>query len=391
MWISLSFVTEQVAEHTNGTIGALLNATFGNAPELLIATAALRSGFYRVVQLAMLGSMLTNLLLVFGMSCLVGGIRWQVQEIRITSGNVSVGMLLLSVTGSLLPAALILSGQLKNDETDEGDPQPQSEEGAHLPTLEELQFSRVNAIIMIFMYGCYLIFQLGTHKEEFDDDDNVVESADGRALHLTPHFTSRHGRQHKARRNTFCLNWIQRLTTRRQSYSLAPAGFLLGRGGSGEGGGVELSGVRPHDSDTNLFTYQDEAEEDFVNGNVDGNAATTAAAAAGRVMMDGGGNDSDEDSEKLLPQNRTSRASSEENGYFDEYDEMPLSGRTRSSPEKGKKESTPRKEPGRLVPLGLSDPAEEPLGKCILGSSPGSGVELSGSGIVHAQYQRGLT
>ena len=45
--IRLSFVTEQVAEHTNGTIGALLNATFGNAPELLIATAALRTGLYR--------------------------------------------------------------------------------------------------------------------------------------------------------------------------------------------------------------------------------------------------------------------------------------------------------------------------------------------------------
>jgi Ca2+/Na+ antiporter len=386
---SLSFVTEQVAEHTNGTIGALLNATFGNAPELLIATAALRSGFYRVVQLAMLGSMLTNLLLVFGMSCLVGGIRWQVQEIRITSGNVSVGMLLLSVTGSLLPAALILSGQLKHDDTEEGDEQqpPQQEDGAHIPTLEELQFSRVNAIIMIFMYGCYLIFQLGTHKEEFDDDENVVESADGHALHLTPHFTSRHGRQHKAHRNTFCLNWIQRLSTRRQRYSLAP-GFLLGRGGSGGIGtgigssGVELS-VRPHDSANNLFTYQDEEEEeaedevDMVNGNVDGHAVVAAAAAAGRVgIKDDGGNDSDEDSGKLLPQNRTSRASSEENGYFDEYiDEMPVSvGRTTRTPEKGgkkKEPSSPYHEPGRLVPLGLTDPTETAImGKSCRESLP---------------------
>jgi calcium/proton exchanger cax len=87
-------------------------STFGNAPELLIATAALRSGFYRVVQLAMLGSILTNLLFVFGMSCLIGGMRWQVQEIRVISGNVSVGMLYLATAGSLLPAALFLSGQL---------------------------------------------------------------------------------------------------------------------------------------------------------------------------------------------------------------------------------------------------------------------------------------
>ncbi|OEU19286.1 Na_Ca_ex-domain-containing protein, partial [Fragilariopsis cylindrus CCMP1102] len=172
----LSFVTEQVAEHTNGTIGALLNATFGNAPELLIASAALRKGFYRVVQLAMLGSMLTNLLFVFGVSCLIGGLRWQVQELRITSGNVSVGMLLLSVAGSLLPATLILGGQLKKSSSSSSS--------------DKLQFCRVNAFVMIFMYGCYLIFQLGTHKEEFDEDENVVQTANHTQLHLSPHFTS---------------------------------------------------------------------------------------------------------------------------------------------------------------------------------------------------------
>lgn len=62
-----------MAEHTNETIGALLNATFGNAPELLISSAALSNGYYRVVQLTLLGSVLTNLLFVFGLSCLVGG------------------------------------------------------------------------------------------------------------------------------------------------------------------------------------------------------------------------------------------------------------------------------------------------------------------------------
>ena len=149
-----------MAGHTNGTIGALLNATFGNAPELLIASAALRKGFYRVVQLAMLGSMLTNLLFVFGMSCLIGGLRWQVQELRITSGNVSVGMLLLSTAGSLLPASLILGGQLKHSGGSSSITASASDDSAVTPTLEELQFCRVNAFIMIIMYGCYLIFQL---------------------------------------------------------------------------------------------------------------------------------------------------------------------------------------------------------------------------------------
>jgi len=155
----LSYVTEQVAEHTNGTIGALLNATFGNAPELLIATAALRNGYYRVVQLAMLGSIMSNLLLVFGMACLVGGLRFQVQELRITSGNINVLMLLIGTAGSLLPAALFMSGQL-----------PSGTINYDSPTKEELQFSRVNAFVLIIMYLCFLIFQLGTHKEEFDED-----------------------------------------------------------------------------------------------------------------------------------------------------------------------------------------------------------------------------
>ena len=195
----LSFVTEQVAYHTNGTIGALLNATFGNAPELLISTAALRAGFYRVVQLAMLGSMLTNLLFVFGVSCLVGGMRWQVQELRITSGNVSVGLLLVATAGALLPAALALSGEMRNVEnTSEG-----------VPSESELKFCRINAVVMMFMYLCYLLFQLGTHKEEFDEEENIVETPQHLLL-MTPHFNTRQGNNRKARakRNAFFLRYL---------------------------------------------------------------------------------------------------------------------------------------------------------------------------------------
>ncbi len=156
----LSFITEQVAEHTNGTIGALLNATFGNAPELLISVAALNSGYYRVVQLAMLGSMFTNMILVFGVACLIGGFRWQVQELRLTSGNVNVLMLMLSTAGLLFPAALVLTGQLDLDVHNRDD---------RIPSKQEVKFSRVNAAVMLILYLCFLLFQLGTHKDEFDE------------------------------------------------------------------------------------------------------------------------------------------------------------------------------------------------------------------------------
>ena len=229
-----------MAEHTNGTIGALLNATFGNAPELLIATAALRSGFYRVVQLAMLGSMLTNLLFVFGLSCLVGGVRWQVQELRITSGNVSVLMLLLSTAGSLLPATLILGKQMKNDENDL---EVSNSNQILKPTVEELQFCRVNAFVMIFMYGCYLIFQLGTHKEEFDEEEVVVQTANDNQLHLSPHFTSRHGRQSKARRNLFCMGVFRRALSMRVCNRLCHRGLVDGDGWIASPNLVSMSGA----------------------------------------------------------------------------------------------------------------------------------------------------
>jgi Ca2+/H+ antiporter len=158
-------------------------STFGNAPELLIATAALRSGFYRVVQLAMLGSILTNLLFVFGMSCLIGGMRWQVQEIRVISGNVSVGMLYLATAGSLLPAALFLSGQL-----------PSKALNDEVPTKEELVFCRINAFVMVMMYFCYLLFQLGTHKDEFDDTNEQSAAK----------------QMHPAKRNLWCQRHIFR-------------------------------------------------------------------------------------------------------------------------------------------------------------------------------------
>ena len=122
--------------------------------------------------------MLTNMLLVFGVSCVIGGVRWQVQTLRITSGNVSMVMLYVATAGSLFPAALILSGQL-----------PPHESGFDItvvPTQEEITFCRVNAFVMLFMYLCYLVFQLGTHKEEFDDE--VVGS-----------------QARRARRNLFCL------------------------------------------------------------------------------------------------------------------------------------------------------------------------------------------
>jgi Ca2+/Na+ antiporter len=161
----------------------------------------------------MLGSMLTNMLLVFGVACLIGGTRWQVQELRITSGNVSVVMLLVATAGSLFPAALVLSGQLPN--------RNDNHDVAYIPSQEEITFCRVNASVMFFLYLCYLVFQLGTHKEEFDDDAMVVPAS------------------RRARRNLFCLRLMGQART---AYTGDHADFA----------GQELPMLRPSDQKARL-------------------------------------------------------------------------------------------------------------------------------------------
>ena len=224
----LSFVTEEVAEHTNQTIGALLNATFGNAPELLISAAALQEGFYRVVQLTLLGSMMTNLLFVFGLSCLVGGLRFQTQELRIVSGNASIGMLMLAVAGMALPAALLLSDEMVSMGTDEkefvdknGDGVSDINDG---PTQSMVQFSRFNAAIMITGYLLYLLFQLGSHSDEFEDLEEEEEDANDANINGTNNRSTDEEDQaqplqrnnntkkkkKKVRKNKFCRRWLFR-------------------------------------------------------------------------------------------------------------------------------------------------------------------------------------
>ena len=195
----LSFVTEEVANHTNQTIGALLNATFGNAPELLISSAALKEGYYRVVQLTLLGSIITNLLFVFGLSCLIGGLRFQVQELRITSGNASIGMLMIAVAGLALPAALVLSDEMYSHGDKEKKYVDKNFDGVSDindgPSISMVGFSRFNAVFMIVGYLLYLLFQLGSHKDEFEDSGE--NDGDGSQI-------GQEMQRYSARKNKFC-------------------------------------------------------------------------------------------------------------------------------------------------------------------------------------------
>jgi Ca2+:H+ antiporter len=106
----LDYATDQLAMQVGDTLGGLLNATFGNAVELVLGILALRQGLIRVVQASLIGSMLSNMLLVLGFCFLLAGVIPYHQDKYILfnrdAANLSGGMLTLIVLGFIIPAGL---------------------------------------------------------------------------------------------------------------------------------------------------------------------------------------------------------------------------------------------------------------------------------------------
>jgi Ca2+:H+ antiporter len=136
----LGYITEQLAMHTNDTIGGLLNVTFGNATELIVAATALFRGFYRVVQLTLIGSVLSNLLLVLGSAFLVGGIKFEMQYFGRLSAENNTPLLLVTAMSLIFPTALSTSGSIS--------------------TTGLLSVSRCASLVMLILYVLFLYFQV---------------------------------------------------------------------------------------------------------------------------------------------------------------------------------------------------------------------------------------
>jgi len=147
--------TEQLAERSGPTVGGLLNATFGNAAELIIAIVALRAGLVELVKASITGSILGNLLLILGLSLFAGGLRSPILKFNRTSAGMSAAMLALAVAGLVFPT---LFHTVHPGTT-----------SARLP-LSELQLSEAVAVILAVTYGCSLLFTLRTHKTLFGVD-----------------------------------------------------------------------------------------------------------------------------------------------------------------------------------------------------------------------------
>src|SRR5450755_3548642 len=101
----LGHATEQLSHHTGDGVGGLLNATFGNAAELIIAIMALRQGLYSVVKASLTGSIIGNILLVLGASALAGGLKHKRQKFNRTGACSQATLLTLAAIALVMPAA----------------------------------------------------------------------------------------------------------------------------------------------------------------------------------------------------------------------------------------------------------------------------------------------
>ena len=153
--------TEELAARSGPGIGGLLNVTFGNAPELIIALFALGQGLQEVVKASIVGSILGNILLVLGAAMLAGGLGREKQTFSRTSASVQSTMLLLAAAALLMPAIFeLVEGQ--------GLPSPGAEAVNYDSTVEHL--SLAVAIVLIATYVAGLFFSLKTHRAIFNPE-----------------------------------------------------------------------------------------------------------------------------------------------------------------------------------------------------------------------------
>ncbi|KAL4886747.1 Sodium/calcium exchanger protein-domain-containing protein [Aspergillus karnatakaensis] len=175
----LSFATEELAATMGQALGGLMNATFGNAVELIVSIIALKDRQIRVVQASMLGSILSNILLVLGCCFLVGGIRYPEQSFNTTVASTMSSLMTVSSASLIIPATLYASLSSAKDTSHK---------------LENILFlSHWTAIILLVLYVIYLFFQLRSHAHLFEEVNNETsgdpESA-GEPEHEEEHILS---------------------------------------------------------------------------------------------------------------------------------------------------------------------------------------------------------
>lgn len=139
---------------TGDAIGGLLNATFGNAPELIISLVALKAGYFAMVRASLIGAILANLLLALGVAMLLGGLRYHDQRFNPTATRAYSTMMFIAAVSMAVPSAF----------------------SRNFPNGAGGQVEVLNigiAILLLVAYALYLLFSLRTHPEAFESVEEV--------------------------------------------------------------------------------------------------------------------------------------------------------------------------------------------------------------------------
>jgi Ca2+:H+ antiporter len=144
----LGRATEHLSAHVGAGIGGLLNASLGNAAELIIALVALRAGLHDVVKASLTGSIIGNILLVLGASMLAGGLKHERQKFNQTAGGMGASLLLLAAVGLIIPALFHLTA------ADRG-------------IAVERELSLEISVVLFAIYVMSLVFSLRTHRHVY--------------------------------------------------------------------------------------------------------------------------------------------------------------------------------------------------------------------------------
>jgi Ca2+:H+ antiporter len=159
--------TEQLSTRTGDAIGGLLNATFGNAPELIIAIVALKAGYLDMVRASLVGAILANLLLALGMAFLLGGLRFHEQRFNPAATRAYSTMMFVAAISMAVPSAF-------------------NRAFAAPTTIREERMLNIGiAVLLLVAYGLYLFFSLKTHPHAFAS----VESEHGGGHDLEEHWS----------------------------------------------------------------------------------------------------------------------------------------------------------------------------------------------------------
>jgi len=149
----LGKATESVAHYAGQRLGGFLNATFGNAAELIIAIFLIKEGLFDIVKASLTGAIIGNLLLVLGASALLGGLKYKEQKFNVHLSGQNASLMLLGVIALFIPAIFVKTENISEHDT--------------------MTISIIVAAFLIIAYAGWLVYSMFTHKDLLEDHEDT--------------------------------------------------------------------------------------------------------------------------------------------------------------------------------------------------------------------------